>query len=168
MAGQREVRVRRVYDQPSPDDGRRLLVDRLWPRGLSKAAAHLDEWVKAVAPSDELRRWYGHDPARFAGFRRRYGDELRDPERAAALARLADAAARGTITLLTATKDAEHSQAAVLAELLRAGVPAETPEDDTPGDPACWLRRVCPACGTLADADPPTTCPHCRAPIPVP
>ena len=187
MSGERDVRVRRVYDQPSPDDGQRLLVDRLWPRGLSKAAAHVDEWVKAVAPSDDLRRWYGHDPARFGEFRRRYGDELREPERAAALAHLGDAARRGTITLLTATKDAERSQAAVLAGLLRAGaadaaqghgaradgaagVAAEglPAADDRPGDPACWMKRVCPACGTLAAADPPTTCAHCHAVIPVP
>ena len=110
-----DVRVRRVYEQPSPDDGARLLVDRLWPRGLSKDAAHLDAWVKDVAPSDDLRRWYRHDPERFDEFRRRYVSELRDPERAAALARLAEAASRGTVTLLTATKDARHSQAAVLA-----------------------------------------------------
>ena len=115
-----DVRVRRVYEQPSPDDGVRLLVDRLWPRGLSKANARLDEWVKDVAPSDDLRRWYGHDPERFAEFRRRYVAELRQPERAAALARLTEAASRGTVTLLTATKDAGHSEAAVLAELLRA------------------------------------------------
>jgi len=115
-----DVRVRRVYEQPSPDDGVRLLVDRLWPRGLSKANARLDEWVKDVAPSDDLRRWYGHDPERFAEFRRRYVAELRQPERAAALARLTEAASRGTVTLLTATKDAGHSEAAVLAELLLA------------------------------------------------
>ena len=128
MARDLDVRVRRVYDQLSPDDGQRLLVDRLWPRGLSKAAAHLDEWVKAVAPSDDLRRWYGHDPARFAEFRRRYADELREPERAAAVTHLEDAASRGPITLLTATKDAAHSEAEVLAELLRAG-----PNDGSPG-----------------------------------
>ncbi|HTZ27130.1 MAG TPA: DUF488 domain-containing protein [Streptosporangiaceae bacterium] len=116
-----DVRVRRVYEQPSPDDGARLLVDRLWPRGLSKANARLDEWVKDVAPSDELRRWYGHDPERFAEFRRRYESELREPGRAKALARLAEVASRGTATLLTATKDAEHSQAAVLAVLLARG-----------------------------------------------
>jgi len=116
-----DVRVRRVYEQPSPDDGVRLLVDRLWPRGLSKDAAHLDEWVKDVAPSDDLRRWYGHEPERFAEFRRRYVAELREPERAEALARLAEAASRRTVTLLTATKDAEHSQAAVLAEQLTKG-----------------------------------------------
>jgi uncharacterized protein YeaO (DUF488 family) len=113
-----DVRVRRVYEQPSPDDGVRLLVDRLWPRGVSKAKAHLDEWVKDVAPSDDLRRWYGHDPERFPEFRRRYLSELREPERATALERLTEAASRGTVTLLTATKDAEHSEAAVLAELL--------------------------------------------------
>src|SRR5271157_5114508 len=71
-----QVRARRVYDEPQPSDGRRVLVDRLWPRGLAKAAAHVDEWLKAIAPSDELRRWYGHDPAKFDEFRRRYGDEL--------------------------------------------------------------------------------------------
>src|SRR5260221_13629373 len=123
MARERDVRVRRVYDQPSPDDGQRLLVDRLWPRGLSKAKAHLDEWVKAVAPSDDLRHWYAHDPARFAEFRGRYADELREPERTAGLTHLEDAADRGTITLPTATKDAADSEAAVLAETRRAGAP---------------------------------------------
>lgn len=116
-----DVRVRRIYEQPTPDDGVRLLVDRLWPRGLSKDAAHIDEWVKDVAPSDDLRRWYGHEPERFAEFRRRYVTELHEPERAEALARLAATASRGTVTLLTATKDAEHSQAAVLAEQLAKG-----------------------------------------------
>jgi uncharacterized protein YeaO (DUF488 family) len=101
------VRVRRVYDQPSPDDGERLLVDRLWPRGLSREAARIDDWVKEAAPSAELRRWYGHEPARFAEFRRRYASELRAPARAGALARLREAAGRGTVTLLTATRDAQ-------------------------------------------------------------
>jgi uncharacterized protein YeaO (DUF488 family) len=119
MAQSPDVRVRRVYEHPAPDDGRRLLVDRLWPRGLSKDAAHIDEWVKDVAPSDELRRWYGHEPERFEEFRRRYADELREPARAQALARIEAAAQQGTVTLLTATKDAGLSQAAVLAERLR-------------------------------------------------
>ena len=137
MARERDVRVRRVYDQPSPDDGQRLLVDRLWPRGLSKADAHLDEWVKAVAPSDDLRHWYAHDPARFAEFRRRYADELREPERTAGLTHLEDAADRGTMTLLTATKDAAHSEAAVLAEMLRpGGTDGARGEADMPGDSA--------------------------------
>src|ERR1700733_11978111 len=93
--GGMDVGVRGVYEQPSPDDGVRLLVDRLWPRGLSKDAAHLDEWVKDVAPSDDLRRWYGHQPERFAEFRRRYVTELREPQRAEALARLAGGGGRG-------------------------------------------------------------------------
>jgi uncharacterized protein YeaO (DUF488 family) len=113
------VRVRRIYEPPEPADGYRVLVDRLWPRGVSKSAAHLDEWDKAVAPSDELRRWYGHDPGKFAEFRQRYDTELQAPERAEALAHLEDLARSGTITLLTATRDVEHSEAAVLADRLR-------------------------------------------------
>ena len=115
------VRARRVYEAPDAADGRRVLVDRLWPRGLAKAAAHLDEWLKAIAPSDELRRWYGHDPVKFEEFRRRYGEELRDPEHAEALAHLRDQAAAGPVTLLTATRDLEHSEAADLVERLRQG-----------------------------------------------
>jgi len=116
-----QVRARRVYEQPEPSDGRRVLVDRLWPRGLSKDRAHLDEWLKAVSPSDELRRWYGHEPARFAEFQRRYEAELEEPERAEALRHLRDEARSGPLTLLTATRDLEHSEAAVLAQLLRSG-----------------------------------------------
>ena len=119
MTATTDVRVRRVYDPPDPADGQRVLVDRLWPRGLSKNAAALDEWAKAVAPSDELRRWYGHEPDRFTAFRERYGAELQAPERADALAHLRQLADSGPLTLLTATRDVEHSQAAVLAERLR-------------------------------------------------
>jgi uncharacterized protein YeaO (DUF488 family) len=115
------VRARRVYEEPEASDGKRVLVDRLWPRGLAKAAAHIDEWLKTVAPSDELRRWYGHDPAKWEEFRHRYGHELRDPERAAALAHLRELAAAGPVTLLTATRDLEHSEAADLAERLQQG-----------------------------------------------
>jgi uncharacterized protein YeaO (DUF488 family) len=113
-----EVRARRVYEQAEPSDGRRVLVDRLWPRGLSKEKAHLDEWLKAVAPSDELRRWYGHQPAKFAEFKRRYETELTEPDRAEALRHLRDQAQSGPVTLLTATKDLQHSEAEVLAKLL--------------------------------------------------
>ena len=116
-----KVRARRVYEQAEPSDGRRVLVDRLWPRGLSKEKAHLDEWLKSVAPSDELRRWYGHQPAKFAEFKRRYETELTEPERAEALHHLRDEARSGPVTLLTATKDLEHSEAEVLVHLLRAG-----------------------------------------------
>jgi uncharacterized protein YeaO (DUF488 family) len=112
------VRVRRAYDPPEPGDGQRVLVDRLWPRGLSKERAHLDEWCKGVAPSAELREWYGHDPERFAEFVRRYRAELSDPERTAALARLRDRATHGALTLLTAAKRSDISEATVLADLL--------------------------------------------------
>jgi uncharacterized protein YeaO (DUF488 family) len=170
MAGEPDVRVRRAYEQPSPDDGERFLVDGLWPRGLSKDAAALSGWVRDVAPSAGLRRWYGHDPLRFAEFRLRYADELRDPVRARALTRLNEAAKRGTITLLTATRDAGRSQAALLAEQLRAAAAnrrpgAEEDCEDAPGDPACWLHRVCPACGNVAPAEPPTACPQCGTAI---
>jgi len=172
MADQPDVRVRRVYDLPSPEDGQRFLVDRLWPRGVSKDAAGITDWVKDVAPSSELRKWYGHDPARFAEFRQRYAAELREPERAKALTWLNEAAKHGAITLLTATRDIERSQAALLAEQLRAGAANRRPPDasagedeDVPGDPACWLHRVCPACGNVAPAEPPTACPQCGTAI---
>ena len=119
MAAPPQVRLRRVYEAPDPSDGRRVLVDRLWPRGLSKSAAALDEWLKAVAPSDALRRWYGHEPEKFPAFRERYQQELGSGEQAAAFDHLRQLARGGTITLLTATRDIEHSEAAVLADELR-------------------------------------------------
>jgi uncharacterized protein YeaO (DUF488 family) len=118
MATAPHVQVRRVYDQPQTDDGQRVLVDRLWPRGLSKERAHLDEWCKEIAPSTELRKWYGHDPDRYDEFARRYRAELDDPERAAAFAHLRELAAHGPMTLLTATQRSNISEAAVLAGLL--------------------------------------------------
>ncbi|MGH9104089.1 MAG: DUF488 domain-containing protein, partial [Acidimicrobiales bacterium] len=105
------VGVRRVYDEPAGGDGARVLVDRVWPRGLSKERAHLDEWCKQVAPSSGLRKWYGHDPGRFEEFARRYRAELEDPERSAALDHLRELARAGALTLLTATKDSGISQA---------------------------------------------------------
>ena len=114
-----DIRVRRVYDAPDPRDGNRVLVDRVWPRGMRQDAARLDEWAKDVAPSTDLRKWYGHDPAKFGEFRRRYTAELAHPEAADALGRLRDLARQGPVTLLTATRDVDISQAAVLAELLR-------------------------------------------------
>lgn len=112
------VRVRRVYEEAEPGDGQRVLVDRVWPRGLSKDHAHLDEWCKQVAPSTSLRTWYGHDPDKYQEFARRYRAELAQPEPASALAHLHDLAGAGPLTLLTATKRSDISQAAVLAELL--------------------------------------------------
>ncbi len=112
--------MRRVYDDPAPADGARVLVDRVWPRGLRKDAARLDDWARDVAPSTELRTWYQHDPAKFSEFRRRYVAELKAPPGRAGLARLRALAADGPVTLLSATRDIDISQAAVLADLLRA------------------------------------------------
>ena len=119
MGHSRNVRVRRVYDDPSPSDGTRVLVDRIWPRGMTREKASLDEWCKQIAPSTELRQWYGHDPERFAEFTRRYQEELTEPERAEALAHLRELAQAKTLTLLTASKAADISEAAVLAGLLQ-------------------------------------------------
>ncbi|MYW89558.1 DUF488 family protein [Amycolatopsis rubida] len=114
----RQVQVRRVYDAPESTDGSRVLVDRLWPRGLSKERARLDDWLKQISPSTELREWYSHDPDRYAGFAERYRAELEEPERAEALDHLRALAGRGPLTLLTATKRSDISEAAVLADLL--------------------------------------------------
>lgn len=113
------IACRRVYDRPARSDGVRVLVDRVWPRGMRKEDAHLDEWVRDLAPSTELRRWYGHDPERFAEFRRRYEAELREPRRQELAEHLRSLARARSVTLLTATRDLEHSQAAVLADWLR-------------------------------------------------
>ena len=117
------VRVGRIYDPPGPDDGVRVLVDRLWPRGLKKADAAIDHWCRDVAPSTDLRKWYGHDPDRFEEFAARYRAELDAPERAAALGALRRLVRRDTVTLLTATKQVEISQATVLAGVLSSGSP---------------------------------------------
>jgi uncharacterized protein YeaO (DUF488 family) len=114
-----QVQLRRIYEKPAPGDGTRVLVDRIWPRGLTKAQAALDEWCKEVAPSTELRKWYSHDPERFEEFGRRYRSELKEPARADALAHLRELAKGRLLTLLTATRQPEISEAAVLAELLR-------------------------------------------------
>jgi uncharacterized protein YeaO (DUF488 family) len=149
------VTVQRVYEDPQPGQGARVLVDRIWPRGLRKEAAHLDEWARDVAPSGELRTWYGHDPARFGEFRRRYIAELAQPGASAALGRLRARVAAGPVTLLTATKDVSHSQAAVLAELLGSdpgglrSAMAPDEESDLGGDAACWAHLVCPECGAV-------------------
>ncbi|MFF7652329.1 DUF488 domain-containing protein [Streptomyces sp. NPDC007983] len=113
------IRVRRVYDTPEPDDGTRVLVDRIWPRGLAKEDAQLDEWAKAAAPSTELRRWYGHEPERFAEFARRYRAELAEPERREAVDHLRELAGQGTLTLLTAVKDPTHGHVGLLADAVR-------------------------------------------------
>jgi uncharacterized protein YeaO (DUF488 family) len=113
------IEIARVYDDPASTTGVRVLVDRIWPRGLSKDDAHLDAWCRDVAPSTELRKWYAHDPGRFAEFDRRYRAELEaEPERLDELRRIIG---RRRATLLTATRDLEHSQAAVLRDVLSGG-----------------------------------------------
>ena len=112
------VALKRVYEPPEPTDGTRVLVERLWPRGLSKARAQVDLWLKEVAPSPELRTWYGHDPAKFAEFRRRYEAELAAEPARAALARLRELAQHEQVTLVVAAHDLEHSTAPVVRDLL--------------------------------------------------
>lgn len=120
MAGRPDVQLRRIYEEPADDDGIRVLVDRRWPRGVSKARADLDEWCTTVAPSDALRKWYGHEADSFEEFGRRYRKELEEAERATALRHLKVMTCHARLTLLTATKHLELSQAAILAELLRS------------------------------------------------
>ncbi len=114
--GAGSIRVKRAYEPAAPGDGHRVLIDRLWPRGIRKESAHIDEWAKGLAPSTELRTWYGHDPERFPRFRERYRRELL--EHRDDLARLIIAAEKGPVTLVFAAKDAEHCNAGVLRELL--------------------------------------------------
>lgn len=112
------IALARVYDEPDPDEGVRVLVDRLWPRGMHRGDPRIGRWDKQVAPSTELRRWYGHDPARYAEFTRRYRDELAQPEMAPALDELRTLAAKGRFTLVTATKNVDQSELGVLKAVL--------------------------------------------------
>lgn len=116
-----DIRLKRAYEPASAEDGYRVLVDRLWPRGVSKKQAKLDEWEKELSPSSELREWFGHEPGRFAEFRRRYIDELR--ANAPRLKELRRRATTGTLTLVYSAHDSEHNDAVVLAEVLRRGLP---------------------------------------------
>jgi uncharacterized protein YeaO (DUF488 family) len=113
------LRLKRAYDPPEASDGYRVLIDRLWPRGVSKQEAQLDEWARELAPSSELRRWFGHDPAKFDEFRRRYREELAAQEET--LRELRRRARAGTLTLVYGARDSEHNDAVVLAEVLRWG-----------------------------------------------
>ena len=121
MTKRPDVRVKRIYQDPEDDDGQRVLVDRLWPRGISKERAALTEWCKDAAPSTELRKWYGHVPERFDEFAKRYRSELEDADHAEGFNHLRELAADGRLTLLTGTKQPEISEAAVLADALRHG-----------------------------------------------
>jgi uncharacterized protein YeaO (DUF488 family) len=110
------IKLKRAYEPPAAEDGTRILIDRLWPRGVAKTEAAIDEWMKEIAPSTELRKWFGHDPDRWQEFRRRYQSEIR--ERSEQYARLRALAQHGPITLVFAAKDEEHNDAVVLRDLL--------------------------------------------------
>jgi uncharacterized protein YeaO (DUF488 family) len=112
------IRLKRVYDPATPDDGYRVLVERLWPRGVSKEKAQLDDWPKAITPSDDLRRWYGHDPQKWDEFQDRYQQELQSADAQAVLDDLTERARNGTVTLVYASKDSDISCSAVLQRLL--------------------------------------------------
>lgn len=114
-----DVRIKRIYDPPHPDDGYRVLIDHVWPRGVSRERARLDEWAPTLAPSGELRKWFDHRPPRFQSFRARYRAEL--AAQSELLDELRRRAACGRVTVLYAARDREHNNAVVLAELLRAG-----------------------------------------------
>jgi uncharacterized protein YeaO (DUF488 family) len=116
-----DMRLKRAYEPAAPSDGYRVLIDRLWPRGVSREQAKLDEWEKELAPSAELREWFGHDPSRFEEFGRRYIEELR-PQRPR-LTELRRRAGKDTLTLVYSARDTEHNDAVVLAEVLRRGLP---------------------------------------------
>jgi uncharacterized protein YeaO (DUF488 family) len=111
------LRMKRVYAEPAQDDGRRILVDRLWPRGLTKEKAKVDRWLKEVSPSHELRKWFAHDPRKWPEFKQRYIDELKNL--AEPLAVLRQETRHGTVTLVYGARDEEHNEAAVLLELLQ-------------------------------------------------
>lgn len=115
-----KIAIKRAYEPPARGDGVRILVDRLWPRGLRKEAAHFDQWRKDLSPSTELRKFYGHRPELFTEFKRRYRTELRRKEAAAAVGELVDLTRRRAVTLLTASRDLSHSEAAVLATHVHA------------------------------------------------
>ncbi len=112
------VRIKRVYDAPGSDDGERILVDRLWPRGVTREKACIEAWLKEIGPSTELRQWFGHDPRRWDEFQRRYGRELQDPEKRAVLRDLAARSRRGTVTLVFGARDELHNNAMVLKHLI--------------------------------------------------
>jgi uncharacterized protein YeaO (DUF488 family) len=113
-----EIYLKRIYEAPSADDGCRILVDRIWPRGVSKEKAKLNHWIKEVAPSTELRKWFAHDPEKFSEFADRYREELK--EKTEALAEIREEVKKHKVTLLYGARDTEHNQAVVLQRLLQA------------------------------------------------
>jgi uncharacterized protein YeaO (DUF488 family) len=112
------VRIKRAYQEPDKGDGYRVLVDRLWPRGVNRERLNLDEWTKEIAPSPDLRKWFGHDPARWEEFRERYREELSSPDRRSILVTLADRSRWAPVTLVYGARDEEHNGALVVKEVL--------------------------------------------------
>jgi len=121
-----QIKVKRCYEPPSPTDGARILVDRLWPRGVRKEAIHLNGWVRQVAPSQKLRKWFGHDPGRWAEFRNRYFAEL--TAKRDTWMPILEAAAKGNVTLLFSAHDSEHNNAVALKEFLDGGMRTPIPD----------------------------------------
>jgi len=110
------IKIKRIYDPPSPGDGQRILVDRLWPRGMKKEEAHIDEWLKEISPSNELRKWYSHDPAKWPEFKRRYRAEIsRETD---LLKRIKNEGKKGTVTLLFSSRELELNNATALKEIV--------------------------------------------------
>ena len=110
------IKKKRIYDPASPDDGKRIYIDRLWPRGMKKENVKIDEWLKEISPSDSLRKWFGHDPAKYAEFKRRYTKELE--RHSETLERIRKEGKKETVTLLFSAKDVEHNNATVMKEIL--------------------------------------------------
>ena len=123
------IQVKRVYEKATPRDGRRILVDRIWPRGVSKSDAHIDSWLKDVSPSTELRKWFGHDPRKWAGFKKRYFAEL--DEGTPGLEELVDRAAAEAVTLVFSARDTRHNQAVALKEYLESIVGARSEKESS-------------------------------------
>jgi len=119
-----DIRLKRAYEPPEPTDGQRVLIDRLWPRGVSRERAELDAWEKELSPSASLRQWFGHEPSRFDEFRRRYVEELRGKR--SELAALRRRAQAGALTLIYSAHDTEHNDAVVLADILLRGLPKQS------------------------------------------
>ncbi len=121
------IGIKRIYDKAEVTDGTRVLVDRLWPRGVKKSTAHIDKWVKEVAPSDELRTWFGHDPEKWDEFRKKYLKELESND---AVASLISFVSRNDVTLIYAARDTEHNNAVVLSEFLAEKLKNALPETE--------------------------------------
>src|ERR1035437_3001253 len=113
-----ELKIKRVYEKPDKEDGIRILVDRLWPRGLTKEKASIDLWLKDIAPSTELRKWFGHDPEKWKEFKEKYIKEISAPEETRLLQNISHNAKHATVTLVYGARDTEHSNVKVLEELL--------------------------------------------------